>query len=82
MIHPTSKTFLAVASVCVFLLAQACASGVTVKVYNSNPAKGGLVRAQANEIIRYEDSKGFKCLNNEDAKTLFNDYVACKRLCQ
>lgn len=82
MIPVILKTLSITLSICAFLFAQSCASGIQVFVYNSNPEKGGMVRKQANELIEYSKTKGWKCLNEEDAKALFEDYTACKKLCK
>jgi hypothetical protein len=46
--------------------------GPIVKIYVSNPEKEGLVRSQENEIIKYSDSAGYRCLNKEDFDKLIN----------
>lgn len=56
--------------------AQSCEKslpeGLNVKVYLSMPEQGGLVRAQANEIIKYENSSGYLCLSEADTEALLN----------
>jgi hypothetical protein len=49
-----------------------CANGPEVKIYSSQPDKGGLVRAQANEFIPYQQTKDFLCLTPSDAEALLN----------
>lgn len=47
-------------------------NGPIVKVYVSKPEQGGLVRAQENEIVKYEESANYRCLNKEDFDALIN----------
>jgi hypothetical protein len=46
--------------------------GPTVKVYVSKPEQGGLVRAQDDEIVLYEESLNYRCMNKEDFDKLIN----------
>jgi len=40
--------------------------GPIVKVYVSKPDLGGLQRKQTNELVRYDDSLNFRCLDKLD----------------
>lgn len=51
---------------------SSCGTGPDVKVYSSQPDKGGLVRLQENEIIPYLQTKDYLCLNPSDAEALLN----------
>ena len=45
-----------------------CSSKKAVKVYASDPLQGGLVRTQGNELIPYDQSRDFVCLQKDDLK--------------
>ena len=67
-----SKIFELSFAIALFCLMAACASvpapGPDVRVYYSNPDKGGLVREQTAELLPYADSRGYLCLPPEDFK--------------
>lgn len=46
--------------------------GPEVKVYVSKPERGGLYRAQGQELIDYNESEGYRCLNKRDFDSLLN----------
>lgn len=64
--------FLFVALILVSGFSDCGSQGPQVKLYVSNPEKGGLVRSQANELIPYANTKGYIALTADDAKTLLD----------
>lgn len=44
----------------------ACAHTTRVKIYVSRPEKGGIERAQAKELIKYQDTAKYFCVSPED----------------
>jgi len=52
-----------------FLSLSACGS-TQVRVYVSEPEDGGLVRKQEDEILLYQDSKGYLCVSPDEAEAL------------
>ena len=46
--------------------------GPEVKIYVSDYNKGGAYRAQNNEVIKYEDTKKFRMISQDDWKALLN----------
>ena len=49
------------------------------KVYISLPDKGGLVRAQENELIPYAKSQGFYCISPEDLELFLVEWEAAQK---
>lgn len=49
-----------------------CANGPEVKIYSSQPDKGGIVRKQDQEFIPYQQTKDYYCLSPSDAEALLN----------
>lgn len=67
---------LSVLSILIVTGIMACSTsaprGPIVKVWVSKPDRGGLVRSQDNQIIKYEDSLNYRCMSKKDFDDLLN----------
>ena len=43
-----------------------------IKIYYSRPDLNGIYRKQAQELIRYENTFGYRCINQSDWEALLN----------
>jgi hypothetical protein len=59
-----------------FLLAACDPSGLNVKVYYLDPARG-LVRSQANEVIPFDQAAGYRCMNKADFDAVVEYVRSC-----
>lgn len=78
VIRLTLKSILILSFVAGALITGACATDLGVKVYISMVDKGGLWRAQDKELVKYQDSNGYFCVNEGDMRKLAEAYKTCK----
>jgi len=60
--------------------ASSCSHDLGIKVYRSDTKLGGLYRDQNKELIKYEDSTGMFCTNEEGMRKLVEALSLCKDL--
>lgn len=66
----TWKSF---ATILLGLSLSACAHEARARLYVSQPAKGGLIRAQAKELIQFKDTEGFICISPGDFEIMVTE---------
>lgn len=57
---------------------QGCSHGLNIKIYYSRPDLDGVYRKQDDELIRYQDTEGYRCLNPSDWEAVLNYVKACQ----
>ena len=67
----TPKRLSVCSLICLTIGLSSCSSPPAIKVYESIPVAGGLVRKQDNELIPYRFSRGYFCASKKDLETLF-----------
>ena len=59
----------------------ACGKELGVKIYQSRVEMGGLYRAQAKELILFQDSHGFYCTDEAGMRKMVEALKTCRDLC-
>lgn len=66
------KSFLFIVIAAFTMGISACPSGIEIKIYSSQPKKGGFVRVQANEFVPYDQTQSWLGMTPDDGEAFIN----------